>query len=106
MFSADFETAKTNKRGAARSALGLNAEIYGARRTLCRVSDISLSGARLRTYSGLKVGSVIWLTLPVVGRVSATVKWADEYNSGCQFAKPLSSETLDSLLVLAGGTAK
>jgi hypothetical protein len=102
MFSADFEAAKTGKRGAARSAIGLDAELDGLRRTLCRVSDISVSGARLRTYSALKVGSVIWLTLPLVGRVSATVKWADEYNSGCQFAEPLDAAMIEALLVEAG----
>ncbi|MES3154456.1 PilZ domain-containing protein [Sphingomonas faeni] len=102
MFSADFEPVRITKRGAPRSLLGLDAELDGARRTLCRVSDISKSGARLKTYSALKVGSVIWLTLPFVGRVSATVKWADEYNSGCQFSEPLSDELLRALLVEAG----
>ena len=102
MFSADFEAAKTGQRGAARSAIGLDAELDRLHRTLCRVSDISVSGARLRTYSALKVGSVIWLTLPLVGRVSATVKWADEYNSGCQFAEPLEPAMIEALLVEAG----
>lgn len=102
MFSADYETAKVGNRGAARSKLGLDAELDGSHRTLCRVSDISVSGARLQTYSGLKVGSVIWLTLPLVGRVSATVKWADEYNSGCQFAAPLRNDVLAALLAESG----
>jgi hypothetical protein len=94
--------ARKRKRGAARSAIGLDAELDGLRRTLCRVSDISVSGARLRTYSALKVGSVIWFTLPLVGRVSATVKWADENNSGCQFAEPLEPSMIEALLVEAG----
>ncbi|RYF10302.1 MAG: PilZ domain-containing protein [Oxalobacteraceae bacterium] len=94
--------ARKRKRGAARSAIGLDAELDGLRRTLCRVSDISVSGAWLRTYSALKVGSVIWFTLPLVGRVSATVKWADENNSGCQFAEPLEPSMIEALLVEAG----
>ena len=101
MFSADYETARVGKRGAARSKLGLDAELDGSHRTLCRVSDISVSGARLQTHSELKVGSVVWLTLPLVGRVSATVKWADEYNSGCQFVAPLSNDALAAILAEA-----
>jgi hypothetical protein len=38
----------------------------------------------------------------LVGRVSATVKWADEYNSGCQFAEPLEPAMIEALLVEAG----
>ncbi|MES3100050.1 PilZ domain-containing protein [Sphingomonas faeni] len=102
MFSADYETARVSKRGAPRSLLGLDAELDGARRTLCRVSDISLTGARLSTYSALTAGSVIWLTLPLVGRISATVMWAGEYSSGCKFAEPLSVEIFEALLLKAG----
>ena len=104
MFSADFEPAKVSRRGAPRSSLALKAEVDGTRRTLCRVSDILVGGARLETYSALTVSSTIWLTLPLVGRISATVRWAGEYSSGCKFTVPLREEELEALLAKAGQT--
>lgn len=97
MFSADFEPFEANKRRSARSPIEVDATLDGSRRTLCRVSDISVGGLRIRTYSALKVGAKIWLTLPLIGRVSATVKWADDVNAGCQFAEPLSADVIEAL---------
>ena len=98
MFSADFEPREANRRRSARSTIALDAELDGSRRTLCRVADISIGGVRLRTYSALKVGAKIWLTLPLIGRVSATVKWADDYNAGCQFDAQVNSDVIEALL--------
>ena len=65
MFAADFEPAE-RKPGAARRALRFRStsSIGKTGRTLCRVIDISIHGARLQTYSALKRGTSIWLNLP------------------------------------------
>lgn len=102
MFSADYEPENVDQRRAARLPVSIEAELDSSRRTLCKVLDISMGGVRIRTYSALKVGSRIWLTLPLIGGGSATVKWADDFNAGCQFAKPLSSEIVEALLTSAG----
>jgi len=102
MFSAEFEPAEANRRRAARSRVALNAELDGSHRTLCKVADISIGGIRLRTYSALKVGAKIWITIPIIGRVSATVKWADDYNAGCEFAEPIRADVIETLLSRAG----
>ena len=34
-------------------------------------------------------GAMIWLTLPKIGQIVATIIWADEYQAGCQFREPL-----------------
>lgn len=35
---------------------------------------------------------------PLIGRVSAVVKWADDYNAGCQFDDQVSSDVIQALL--------
>ena len=90
MFAADFEPAeRSTRRGSPRAPIALHVSIGKTHRTLCKVVDISINGARLQTYSALKRGSSIWLNLPHIGQVAATVMWADDFTAGCQFRKPL-----------------
>lgn len=104
MFSADFEAAKAGKRRDRRTPVALNVEIRHLGRALCKVVDISVHGARLITYSGLNVGTTIRLRLPLIGEVEAVVKWADDFNAGCQFTKPLPADALQYLLEQTAGT--
>ncbi len=100
MFAAEFEPAETNgRRRSKRAPVSFDASIGqgGIGRTLCKVVDISLHGARIQSYSALRRGSTIWLTLPEIGPVAADVKWADEYTAGCQFQRPLSQASFDQL---------
>lgn len=99
MFAAEYEDAESNGwRRSPRAPVSLDAQIGKAARTLCRVVDISIHGARLQTYSALKRGSVIWLTLPEAGSIAADVMWADDFVAGCQFQKPLDPEVFDRLV--------
>ncbi|AXJ96401.1 MULTISPECIES: PilZ domain-containing protein [unclassified Sphingomonas] len=99
MFAAEYEDAESNgRRRSPRAPVSLDAQIGKAARTLCRVVDISIHGARLQTYSALKRGSVIWLTLPEAGSIAADVMWADDFVAGCQFQKPLDPEVFDRLV--------
>jgi hypothetical protein len=102
MFAAEFEPAPPNgRRRSARAAVSLDARIGGPGgfgRALCKVVDVSIHGVRLQTYSALKRGSAIWLTLPVVGQVMADVVWADDFTAGCQFHQPLEPAMLEALL--------
>ena len=102
MFSADFRPESGNKRVAKRQSIAMDAEIFRPRRTLCKVVDISRSGLRLETYSRIQVGTQISISLPVVGQVSATVRWADEFRAGCEFKRPLQAEILAALLLQVG----
>ena len=98
MFAAEFEPATiTNRRRSQRAPVSLDAQLGKAARTLCKVVDLSMHGAKLQTYSALKRGSSIWLTLPVVGQVVAQVMWADDYTAGCQFATPLAQAEFDTI---------
>jgi len=102
---AEFEPAILGRRKSPRAPVSLDAKLGrgGLDRTACRVTDLSREGARISSYSSLKKDSVIWLTLPGVGLVAATVRWADDYHAGCQFTDPLNDDQFDTLL--AAGAA-
>ena len=99
LFNAEYEPAELGRRRSPRAPVSLDARIGrgGLDRTLCKVTDLSVHGARIQTYSGLKKGAVIWLTLPRIGQVAATVRWADDFEAGCEFQLPLDQAAFESL---------
>ena len=101
MFAAEFEPADDDgRRSLLRAPVALDAHIGKGARTLCKVVDISIHGARLQTYSALTRGGTIWLTLPGGCCVAADVKWADDYSAGCQFKQPLEIDVFERLVEL------
>jgi hypothetical protein len=101
MFAAEFEPAvTTNRRRAPRAPVSLDARLGrgGLERALCKVVDLSVHGARLQTYTGLRKGGTIWLTLPGLAPVAADVIWSDDYVAGCQFQTPLTIEQFEGLV--------
>ena len=112
MFAAEFEPAHVtgrsgNRRRSTRAPVSLDASLGqgGLARTLCKVVDISIHGARLQSYSLLTKGSTIWLTLPGIGAIAADVMWADEYVAGCQFQRPLDPTAFEALVERQGTRA-
>lgn len=100
MFAAEYETAKVDRRRRSpRAPVSLDASLGlgGLARTLCKVLDISIHGARLQSYSALTRGSTIWLTIPGVGSVAGDIMWADDFLAGCQFHRPLDPEVIETL---------
>lgn len=99
LFNAEYEPARIDRRRVARAPVSLDARIGrgGLDRTLCKVTDLSIHGARIQTYSGLRKGAVIWLTLPRLGQIAATVRWADDFEAGCEFHAPLDRALFASL---------
>jgi hypothetical protein len=101
LFTAEYEPAEPlGRRRVRRAPVSLDAKIGrgGLDRVLCKVTDLSVHGARLQTYSGLKRGSAIWLTLPGIGHVAATVRWADDFEAGCEFQTPLDPDRFAALV--------
>jgi len=99
-FAAEFEPAESlGRRRAPRAPVSLDARVGrgGLDRTLCRVTDLSINGARLQTYSELRVGTMIWLTLPEIGQRSARVVWAHDFEAGLEFQTALLPEEFDIL---------
>ncbi|BCA64025.1 hypothetical protein HMP09_3259 [Sphingomonas sp. HMP9] len=104
MFAADFEPAeRKSRRNAPRAPVSLDVRLGKTGRTLCRVVDLSIHGARLQTYSALKRGTSIWLNLPEIGQVVAEVMWADDYMAGCKFQTPLPAGVFEGLVTTASG---
>ena len=104
MFAAEFEPAViTTRRRSPRAPVSLDARLGkgGLGRALCKVVDLSMHGARVQSYSSLKRGSTIWLTLPQVGPVAADVMWADDFVAGCQFREPLTPAAYRGLLAIS-----
>ncbi|WP_267380217.1 MULTISPECIES: PilZ domain-containing protein [unclassified Sphingomonas] len=100
MFAAEFQPVQDQgRRRSARAPVALEAKVGGdgLERTLCKVIDVSIHGARIQTYSALKRGAMIWLTLPLIGAVAADVMWADDFNAGCQFRAPLDLAAFETL---------
>jgi hypothetical protein len=99
-FAAEFEPAcSLGRRRTARAPVSLDARVGrgGLDRALCRVTDLSINGARLQTYSELRAGTMIWLTLPSVGQRAARVVWAHDFEAGLEFQAPLLPEEFDIL---------
>lgn len=69
-------------------------------RSLCRVADLSITGARLLTLAPLAPGATIMVTLPGQKPRAATVMWSDDHVAGCEFAEPLSPHLLDLLVAM------
>ena len=91
MIAAEFEPAFSDRRRSPRAPISLDAKLGrgGLDRALCKVTDVSLHGAKLHTYSPMKKGAMIWLTLPRIGQIVATIMWADDFTAGCQFVEHL-----------------
>jgi hypothetical protein len=70
----------------------------GLDRALCRVTDLSLGGARIEVFSPLRKDSMIWLTLPHVGHWAAHVVWSDDFEAGLAFQIPLTEAEFDRLV--------
>ncbi len=100
-FSAEYELAAFGRWCEPRMPVEIDAEVGRGRldRALCKVTDLSRRGARLMTFSALREGMVIWLTLPRIGDVAAVVRWADDFEAGCEFRYPLSPSVYDSLAI-------
>lgn len=101
MFAAEFEpAAPETRRREKRTPVSLDTRMSkgGLARALCKVVDLSTHGAQLETFSALKRGMRIWLTLPKLGTVAADVTWADDYVAGCRFQAPLTVGQFEDLV--------
>ena len=103
MLAAEIEpTFAAGRRRSLREPVSLDSDIErdGLERALCRLADLSLHGVRVQTYSPLKRGSTMWLTLPKLGIRAVTVVWVSDFLAGCQFAETLTQDEFDLLLDL------
>ena len=101
MFGAEFEQdGPKRRRDVRRTGLALDADVLGAAesrlgRAVCKVVDLSATGARLQTYLTLRPGAWITLIIPGCDLISAQVVWSREFVAGCQFKRPLPKTLVD-----------
>ena len=99
-FAAEYEPAESlGRRRSPRAPVSLDARIGrgGLDRTLCKVTDLSVHGAGIQTYSELRLGTMIWLALPKIGHVAAKVVWAGDFEAGVEFQEPLTADAFELL---------
>ncbi|CAN5396390.1 hypothetical protein BH09PSE4_BH09PSE4_03530 [soil metagenome] len=105
MIAAEFEPAESNgRRRSPRAPVSLDARIGrgGIDRALCKITDLSRHGVGVQAYSSMKIGSMIWLTLPLIGPRAATVVRAGDFDAGCEFLEPLEQAEFDALIEIDG----
>lgn len=76
----------------------------GNRRQRASISDISVSGLRLRTLDPLRVAQTFWVKLPMIEPRQINVQWVDGFIAGCAFTEPLSEYVLAHILKTAQET--
>lgn len=105
MIAAEIEPADMDgRRRSPRAPVSLDAGIGrgGLDRALCKIVDMSMHGVRLQTYSALRKGALVWLTMPKIGPRAVKVMRADDFSAGCEFLEPLRKDEFDTLVALDG----
>ena len=77
----------------------------GATGVSVRVLDLSPEGFRASTHLELNKGSDVWLRLPGLEPLHATVAWCEGHFLGCAFERPLHPAVVDMIVRKAGGRA-
>jgi hypothetical protein len=75
----------------------------GASGVSVRVLDLSPEGFRASTHLELNNGSSVWLRLPGLEPLHATVAWSEGHFIGCAFERPLHPAVVDMIVRKAGG---
>ncbi len=90
-------------RRALRKPVRLKAHLRdrGTARFEIDVIDLSTTGFRAETSFTLWEGHIVWLTLPGLASLEATVAWRDGLLYGCAFARPLHPAVFDHIVRLS-----
>jgi PilZ domain len=98
MFSAELKV-ESDSRVARRIALSVPGRIESgdSPRCLCRVTNLSKSGARLMLFSDIDLGATVELTLPGSITRKARVAWVGDYEAGCAFDEALDEAFVEEL---------
>lgn len=67
----------------------------GASRYPATIRDVSIGGCRVELAHQVSVGDTIWVGLPGIESIQATVRWADGWIAGVEFDRPLHPSVLE-----------
>jgi PilZ domain len=68
-----------------------------------KVKDLSVTGFRCETSFTMTMGSTVWLTIPGLSGLEATVAWKDGFKYGFAFLAPLHVAIFDHVIRQFGG---
>jgi hypothetical protein len=72
------------------------------RRSTVRMAGVTLNlschGVRLAAMERMRIGEVLWITLPGLPPRRASVKWADRFDIGCEFDEVLHPAVFDRIM--------
>ena len=90
----------TEQRRATRVGTDLKADVRrgGATRIPGIVTDMSISGFRVRADEKLPLGSTVWVRINPLAPLMAQVIWSQHYVAGCTFSSPLHPAVLDHIV--------
>lgn len=80
---------------------GISAKVQYRRSTVRMAGvtlDMSCHGVRLAAMERLRIGEVVWISLPGLSPRRATVKWVDKFEVGCEFDEALHPAVLDRMI--------
>ena len=80
---------------------GISAKVQYRRSTVRMAGvtlDLSCHGVRLAAMERLRIGEVVWITLPGLPPRRATVKWVDKFEVGCEFDEGLHPAVIDRMI--------
>ncbi len=67
-----------------------------------RLLDLSVTGFRAEAHYALDAGQIVWLTIPGMQGLEATVAWRRGLEIGCNFRQPLYPAVLDHIVKTLG----
>jgi hypothetical protein len=62
-----------------------------------KVIDLSVTGFRCETSFTMPIGKTVWLTIPGLSGIEATVEWRDKFRYGCSFKSSLHIAVFDHI---------
>lgn len=67
-----------------------------------RLLDLSVTGFRAEAHYALDAGQIVWLAIPGMQGLEATVAWRHGLEIGCSFRQPLYPPVLDHIVKTLG----
>lgn len=91
-----------DNRATLRKAVGLDARVRdrNASRFAIRVLDLSRTGFRGETAYSIRPGSIIWITLPGLQSLEATIAWQRGEYIGAAFRQPIHPAVFEHIVEL------
>lgn len=94
--------ASADNRATLRRAVKLDARVRDRSSTRFKIQivDLSMTGFRAETLFTLRPGSIVWITLPGLQGLEATVAWQRGDHVGAAFRQPLHAAVFEHIVEL------